>query len=185
VPLATHHWRRSTSPTSVTITAAATHCKHVRPGGTPLRERAALLQQHKSYVRANLPLYCSSHCTCSSLSTARTPTTANHVVRLQHHPCLCSERQVTLISGGGSGHEPAHAGYIGEGMLSAAVLGGGPIVHHHSVPAICCMLPTSPCSADDNNPATVLIIQELSWCAGSDHSGRSFVIDEYRSHGRR
>mmetsp|Transcript_2428 Transcript_2428/g.2548 ORF Transcript_2428/g.2548 Transcript_2428/m.2548 type:complete len:600 (-) Transcript_2428:136-1935(-) len=30
---------------------------------------------------------------------------------------------VTLISGGGSGHEPAHAGYIGNGMLSAAVLG--------------------------------------------------------------
>jgi dihydroxyacetone kinase len=30
---------------------------------------------------------------------------------------------VTLISGGGSGHEPAHGGFIGEGMLSAAVLG--------------------------------------------------------------
>ncbi|KAG3112994.1 putative 3,4-dihydroxy-2-butanone kinase [Phytophthora idaei] len=34
------------------------------------------------------------------------------------------ERQVTLISGGGSGHEPAHAGYIGEGMLTAVVCGG-------------------------------------------------------------
>lgn len=31
--------------------------------------------------------------------------------------------QVTLICGGGSGHEPAHAGYIGNGMLSGAVLG--------------------------------------------------------------
>jgi dihydroxyacetone kinase len=31
--------------------------------------------------------------------------------------------QVVLISGGGSGHEPAHAGYIGAGMLSAAVAG--------------------------------------------------------------
>jgi dihydroxyacetone kinase len=31
--------------------------------------------------------------------------------------------QVAIISGGGSGHEPAHAGYIGAGMLSAAVLG--------------------------------------------------------------
>ncbi len=36
---------------------------------------------------------------------------------------LVRERQVTLISGGGSGHEPAHAGYIGEGMLTGAVLG--------------------------------------------------------------
>jgi len=34
------------------------------------------------------------------------------------------ESQVTLISGGGSGHEPAHAGFVGDGMLSAAVCGG-------------------------------------------------------------
>lgn len=32
-------------------------------------------------------------------------------------------KQVGLISGGGSGHEPAHAGFVGNGMLSAAVLG--------------------------------------------------------------
>lgn len=31
--------------------------------------------------------------------------------------------KVALISGGGSGHEPAHAGYVGEGMLDAAVCG--------------------------------------------------------------
>jgi dihydroxyacetone kinase len=31
--------------------------------------------------------------------------------------------QVHLISGGGSGHEPSHAGWIGKGMLSAAVCG--------------------------------------------------------------
>lgn len=30
---------------------------------------------------------------------------------------------VTIMSGGGSGHEPAHAGYIGTGMLDAAVCG--------------------------------------------------------------
>jgi dihydroxyacetone kinase len=33
------------------------------------------------------------------------------------------DQQVAVISGGGSGHEPAHAGYIGVGMLSAAVIG--------------------------------------------------------------
>ena len=32
-------------------------------------------------------------------------------------------RPVAIISGGGSGHEPAHAGYVGEGMLAAAVCG--------------------------------------------------------------
>lgn len=31
--------------------------------------------------------------------------------------------KVTLISGGGSGHEPAHAGFVGSGMLDAAVCG--------------------------------------------------------------
>ncbi|UOQ94535.1 dihydroxyacetone kinase subunit DhaK [Halobacillus shinanisalinarum] len=31
--------------------------------------------------------------------------------------------KVGIVSGGGSGHEPAHAGYIGEGMLDAAVCG--------------------------------------------------------------
>jgi dihydroxyacetone kinase-like protein len=31
--------------------------------------------------------------------------------------------RVALVSGGGSGHEPAHAGYVGKGMLSAACCG--------------------------------------------------------------
>ena len=41
--------------------------------------------------------------------------------------CYCTahkkEGKVALISGGGSGHEPAHGGYVGEGMLDAAVAG--------------------------------------------------------------
>src|SRR5580698_2271610 len=31
--------------------------------------------------------------------------------------------EVAVLSGGGSGHEPAHAGYVGAGMLHAAVTG--------------------------------------------------------------
>ena len=31
--------------------------------------------------------------------------------------------KVGVVSGGGAGHEPAHAGYVGEGMLDAAVAG--------------------------------------------------------------
>ncbi|KAG9073830.1 Dihydroxyacetone kinase 2, partial [Ceratobasidium sp. UAMH 11750] len=31
--------------------------------------------------------------------------------------------KVALISGGGAGHEPAHSGFVGEGMLTAAVCG--------------------------------------------------------------
>ena len=36
------------------------------------------------------------------------------------HP---AQRTVAVLSGGGSGHEPAHAGYVGPGMLTAAVAG--------------------------------------------------------------
>ena len=52
------------------------------------------------------------------------------VARLSHHNVVVRsdadavrDRQVALISGGGSGHEPAHAGFVGAGMLSAAVAG--------------------------------------------------------------
>ena len=47
----------------------------------------------------------------------------------EHHVLFRSDiqtvrdRQVSIISGGGSGHEPAHGGYVGSGMLSAAVAG--------------------------------------------------------------
>jgi dihydroxyacetone kinase len=34
-----------------------------------------------------------------------------------------ARRPVAILSGGGSGHEPAHAGYVGPGMLTAAVAG--------------------------------------------------------------
>ena len=44
-------------------------------------------------------------------------------VMLRKDSDLMRDRQVAIISGGGSGHEPAHAGYIGEGLLSAAVAG--------------------------------------------------------------
>ena len=34
--------------------------------------------------------------------------------------------KVAIVSGGGSGHEPSHAGWVGPGMLTAAVAGSGP-----------------------------------------------------------
>jgi dihydroxyacetone kinase len=53
-----------------------------------------------------------------------------NLVRLPGHKAVVRadaeqvrDRQIAVLSGGGSGHEPAHAGYIGVGMLSAAVLG--------------------------------------------------------------
>src|SRR6201992_2325928 len=48
---------------------------------------------------------------------------SGHKVMLRNDAEQVREQQVAVISGGGSGHEPAHAGYIGAGMLSAAVAG--------------------------------------------------------------
>ena len=42
----------------------------------------------------------------------------NIIVRAQ-----LNREKVALLSGGGSGHEPAHAGYVGYGMLDCAVAG--------------------------------------------------------------
>ena len=67
----------------------------------------------------------------------------NHLRKLQNHHVLLSSAataacntemstQVQLLSGGGSGHEPSHAGWIGDGMLQGAICGGifaSPSVH--------------------------------------------------------
>ena len=51
------------------------------------------------------------------------------LVRADLDNTVCLRREplprghVALISGGGSGHEPLHAGFVGDGMLAAAVLG--------------------------------------------------------------
>ena len=43
---------------------------------------------------------------------------AKVVLNRKHNP-----NKVAVISGGGSGHEPAHAGFVGKGMLAAAICG--------------------------------------------------------------
>ncbi|HET7105986.1 MAG TPA: dihydroxyacetone kinase subunit DhaL [Candidatus Acidoferrum sp.] len=48
---------------------------------------------------------------------------AGHKVLIRADAERVRDKQVAIISGGGSGHEPAHAGYVGEGMLSAGVAG--------------------------------------------------------------
>lgn len=45
-----------------------------------------------------------------------------NIVVVRDLPDLAT-RPVAVLSGGGSGHEPAHAGYVGAGMLTAAVAG--------------------------------------------------------------
>lgn len=57
-------------------------------------------------------------------------TSGGQLVRLDGYPFIRvvarsdrDQSRVAVISGGGSGHEPAHAGFVGPGMLTAAVCG--------------------------------------------------------------
>jgi ATP-dependent dihydroxyacetone kinase len=57
-------------------------------------------------------------------------TGAGRLARLDGYPHIrvvvrtdWDKSKVALVSGGGSGHEPAHAGFVGKGMLTAAVCG--------------------------------------------------------------
>ncbi|MFN0190954.1 MAG: dihydroxyacetone kinase subunit DhaK [Aestuariivirga sp.] len=57
-------------------------------------------------------------------------TSQGKVARLDGYPHIkvvvrtdWDRSKVALVSGGGSGHEPAHAGFVGKGMLTAAVCG--------------------------------------------------------------
>lgn len=57
-------------------------------------------------------------------------TSGGRLARLDGYPHIrvvvrtdWDKSNVALVSGGGSGHEPAHAGFVGEGMLTAAVCG--------------------------------------------------------------
>lgn len=57
-------------------------------------------------------------------------TTEGRLARLDGFPFIkvivredWDKSKVALISGGGSGHEPAHAGFVGAGMLTAAICG--------------------------------------------------------------
>lgn len=45
------------------------------------------------------------------------------IVRADYESRVKGSGKVSVISGGGSGHEPAHAGFVGEGLLTAAVCG--------------------------------------------------------------
>lgn len=47
----------------------------------------------------------------------------DHVNRIIYRATPKAEGKVALISGGGSGHEPLHGGFVGSGMLDAACAG--------------------------------------------------------------
>lgn len=59
----------------------------------------------------------------SSVVTLLDPESGSHVAVRTSVADGTQPRRVSVVSGGGSGHEPMAAGYVGEGMLTAAVAG--------------------------------------------------------------
>jgi dihydroxyacetone kinase len=80
---------------------------------------------------------------------------ANHDVILTSTP---SESSVQILSGGGSGHEPSHAGWIGEGMLSGAICGG--IFASPSVAAILAAVRAA--AATNKNKGVLLVVKNYT-----------------------
>jgi triose/dihydroxyacetone kinase / FAD-AMP lyase (cyclizing) len=80
---------------------------------------------------------------------------SDHHVLLRADAEDVRDRQVALISGGGSGHEPAHAGYVGAGMLSAAV--AGEVFTSPSLDSVCAAI-----QAVSGKPGVLLIVKNYT-----------------------
>lgn len=83
---------------------------------------------------------------------------SGHKVMLRADADAVRDRQVAIISGGGSGHEPAHAGYIGAGMLSAAV--AGEVFTSPDTDSVLAAI-----RALAGKPGALLVVKKLHWCS--------------------
>ncbi|MBI0326155.1 dihydroxyacetone kinase subunit DhaL [Burkholderia plantarii] len=138
------------------------------------------------------------------------PDLLNGLVALHPHLALLADRtivvradaaeaasrgEVALVSGGGAGHEPAHAGYVGSGMLSAAVAGevftspsvdavldairavGGPagvllIVKNYTGDRLNFGLAAEIARAEGIDVETVVVADDVALAARGEHAGR-------------
>lgn len=90
------------------------------------------------------------------------------VVRTDYNP-----KHVALIAGGGSGHEPAHAGFVGQGMLTAAVC--GEIFASPSVDAVFAAI-----MAVTGKPGCLLIFKNYT----GDRLNFGLAAERARAHGK-
>src|SRR6202045_2033662 len=72
-----------------------------------------LINATEDVVSESLAGFCNAHSDIVRLSRTAPFVLRRHLKR----------RKVALVSGGGSGHEPLHGGFVGQGMLDAAVPG--------------------------------------------------------------
>lgn len=76
------------------------------------------MDQFLATPRAIVDDLLAAHAQLAPLELSRPGSGARIVLQADRDP-----RRVAVLSGGGSGHEPSHAGFVGAGMLSGAVAG--------------------------------------------------------------
>lgn len=85
-------------------------------------------------------------------------------------------RGVALVSGGGAGHEPAHAGFVGPGLLHAAV--SGDVFTSPSTDAVLAGIravagPAAELARAEGIPAEMVIVDDdVALAGGPDTAGR-------------
>ncbi|XP_040603587.1 triokinase/FMN cyclase isoform X1 [Mesocricetus auratus] len=82
--------------------------------------------------------------------------------------------QVALLSGGGSGHEPAHAGFIGKGMLTGVIAGSV-----FASPAVGSILAAIRAVAQAGTVGTLLIVKNYT----GDRLNFGFAMEQAKAEG--
>lgn len=82
--------------------------------------------------------------------------------------------RVALLSGGGSGHEPAHAGFIGKGMLTGVIAGSV-----FASPAVGSILAAIRAVAQAGTAGTLLIVKNYT----GDRLNFGFAMEQARAEG--
>lgn len=92
------------------------------------------------------------------------------VLRTDHKP----DKKVAIVAGGGSGHEPAHAGFVGPGLITAAVC--GEVFASPSVDAVFAAI-----MAVTGKAGCLVIFKNYT----GDRLNFGLAIEKARSHGRK
>src|SRR3712207_2837314 len=99
-----------------------------------------------------------------------------HLAQLKDLPIIyhrhLDEELIPILSGGGSGHEPAHAGFVGKGMLDAAICGD-----IYASPSI--MQIYNGILDTESNKGTLLIVKNYSGdCMNFDAASEMAIEDD-------
>jgi dihydroxyacetone kinase len=124
-------WTTTTTTATTTIKPSQLYSRNQVSWSSPLKATATVTNDDSTTESISSPpkkIINDPSTSVSELISGLLIQYPNTLRKLQNHNVILSSTishdKVNILSGGGCGHEPAHAGYIGDGMLSGAILGG-------------------------------------------------------------